>query len=259
MENKENNNDLQQFEKIEKFLLNDLPEHEKQKFEEELKHNKALRNRVDQLEVIIKGIEKDGMRDKIGQFHKNTIESGNVSKKQIKDKPALTIPRAVPYLVAASVLILMGIGVFWFFSPSLYHERIFSEFFEPDPGLITPMSARSDYLFYDGMIDYKLEDYETAIRKWEDIKEQFAGTDTINYFLGVAHLALENDEQAIDYLQKALQVTGNEFVHETRYYLGLAYLKKGKINEAVDLFEQSELAESKLLLKRLNKNPGLRE
>ncbi len=253
MENKENNKDLQQFEKIEKFLLNDLPEHEKQKFEEELKHNKALRESVDQLRTMIRAVELEGMRDKIGQFHKNTIESGNVSKKQIKNKPALTIPRAVPYLVAASVLILMGIGVFWFFSPSLYHERIFSEFFEPDPGLITPMSARSDYLFYDGMIDYKLKDYETAIRKWEDMKNQFAGTDTLHYFLGVAHLALENDEQAIDYLQRALQITSNEFVHETRYYLGLAYLKQGKINEAVNMFEKSEIAESKLVLKRLNR------
>jgi len=253
MDNEENNNKFHQFERIEKYLLNKLSEPEKRAFEEELAHSKFLQKEVEQFKMMTRAIEKEGMREKIGEFHKNTMEAENSQPDNLKAKPALSIPRAVPYLVAASVLILLGIGLFRFFSPALNNEKIFSEFFEPDPGLITPMSARSDYLFYDGMIDYKLKDYESAITKWEDLKGQFAGTDTLNYFLGVAHLTLENDEQAIGYLNEALQTPNNEFIHETRYYLGLAYLKQGKINEAVELFEESEIVESKLVLKRLNK------
>ncbi|MFP4288196.1 MAG: tetratricopeptide repeat protein [Bacteroidales bacterium] len=253
MDNEENNYNFQQFEKIEKFLLNELSDPQKRAFENELAQSKSLQKEVEQFKLMIRALEKEGMREKIGEFHKNTIESKKPQPDSQKAKPALSIPRAVPYLVAASVLILLGIGLFRFFSPSFNNEKIFSEFFEPDPGLITPMSARSDYLFYDGMIDYKLKDYKSAISKWEELKGEFAGTDTLNYFLGVAHLTLENDEQAIGYLNEALQAPNNEFIHETRYYLGLAYLKQGKINEAVELFEESEIVESKLVLKRLNK------
>ncbi len=251
MENKETNNDFQQFERIEKFLLNELSDREKREFEEELKQSKSLNERVEQIRTMIQAIEREGMHDKIDQFHKNTIEVKD-GKKHKKDKPDFTIPRSITFLVAASVLILIGFGLFRLLLPSLNNEKIFSEFFEPDPGLITPMSAKSDYLFYDGMINYKLTDYETAISKWEALNVQFAGSDTLNYFLGVAHLALENDEQAIEYLQKALQTPDNEFIHETRYYLGLAYLKQGKTNEAIKLFEESEIAESKLVLDKLN-------
>ncbi len=251
MENMENNNDFQQFEKIEKFLLNELPDREKLAFEEELKHDKSLRERVEQVRIMIQAIEREGMQDKIRQFHENTIGTKG-AQKHLGGKHVFTFHRATPYLVAASVLILVTIGLFWFISPSPNNNKIFSEFFEPDPGLITPMSARSDYLFYDGMIDYKLKDYAIAISKWEALKDTFAGSDTLNYFLGVAHLTLENDEQAIEYLQKALQTPDNEFIHETRYYLGLAFLKQGKTNEAIKLFEESEIAESKLVLDRLN-------
>jgi len=251
MDDKKNNNNSQQFDQIEKYLLNEMTDHEKQEFEEELKHNPSLNESVEQHRTIILTIEREGMREKIGQFHKNTIENKGGTEDK-KDKPTFTITRFIPFLVAASVLILVGIGLFRLLTPSLSNEKIFSEFFEPDPGLITPMSASADYLFYDGMIDYKLNEYEAAITKWEDIKDQFAASDTLYYFLGVAHLALENDVQAIDYLQQALQTPDNEFIHETRYYLGLAYLKQGKIKEAEKLLEESEMAESKLVLDRLN-------
>lgn len=251
MDDKQNNNDSQQFDQIEEYLLNKMSDREKHEFEQELKHNPSLIESVDKHRTMILAIEREGMREKIGQFHKNTIENKGGTEDK-KDKPTFTIPRFIPFLVAASVLILVGIGLFRLLTPSISNEKIFSEFFEPDPGLITPMSASADYLFYDGMIDYKRKDYETAISKWEDLKGQFAASDTLYYFLGVAHLALENDMQAIDYLQQALQTPDNEFIHETRYYLGLAYLKQDKTDEAVKLFEESEMAESKLVLDRLN-------
>jgi tetratricopeptide (TPR) repeat protein len=251
MDDKKNNNDSKQFDQIEEYLLNKMSDREKQKFEEELNYNPLLNESVEQHRTMIQAIEREGMREKIGQFHKNTIEKKGGTEDR-KNKPTFTISRFIPFLVAASVLILVGIGLFRFLTPSITNKKIFSEFFEPDPGLITPMSASADYLFYDGMIDYKLNEYQAAITKWENITDQFTGSDTLYYFLGVAHLALENDMQAIDYLQQALQTPDNEFIHETRYYLGLAYLKQGKINEAEKLLEESEMAESKLVLDRLN-------
>jgi tetratricopeptide (TPR) repeat protein len=250
MENKDAINDFQQFEKIEKYLLNEMTNGEKQEFEKEINQNKSLFAEVEQFRIVIQAIERDGMREKIGQFHAAIENDG--SKDITKEKRIFTISSAIPYLVAASVLILVGIGLFRLISPSQKYKNIYSEFFQPDPGLITPMSARSDYVFYDGMIDYKRKDYESAISKWDSLKGQFAGSDTLNYFLGVAHLTIDNDEQAIEYLQTALQTPDNDFIHETRYYLGLAYLKQGNIDEAVKIFEQSEIAESKLILDRLN-------
>ncbi|TVQ13201.1 MAG: hypothetical protein EA361_09950 [Bacteroidetes bacterium] len=250
MENTESHNDFQQFERIEKFLLDELSAAEKQEFEKELKLNKSLEKSVEQHRAIIQALEREGMLEKINQFHKNTIEK-NGDKNPVHDKPTFTIPRLSALLVAASILILVSIGLFRFISPSSNNQKIFSEFFEPDPGLITPMSAGADYLFFDGMIDYKRKDYKTAISKWEALEDTFAGTDTLNYFLGVAHLALKNDEQAIAYLQKALQIPDNVFIHETRHYLGLAYLKQGKTDEAIKLLKESEMAESKLVLDRL--------
>lgn len=251
MENNKNMKDTEQFEKIENYLHKQLSKEKEKEFEKELSENKALRNRVEEIKLMISALEKQGMMEKINQFHKNTLRS-NPKTKNRKTPKVISLPRSIPYMVAASVLILTGVGLFRLFSPSLHHERIYNEFFEPDPGLITPMSARSNYIFYDGMIDYKLKDYEQAIARWEDLKGSFSGSDTLNYFLGVAHLALENEDTAIEYLTKALETPDNEFIDETKYYLGLAFLKQGKLEKARPLFEESEIAESKLILRRLN-------
>lgn len=73
METRDNNNDFQQFDKIEKFLLNKFSDHEQQKFEDELKQNKYLNEEVEQVRILIQAIEWFGMREKIGQFHEKTV------------------------------------------------------------------------------------------------------------------------------------------------------------------------------------------
>ena len=113
------------------------------------------------------------------------------------------------------------------------------------------MSSNSNYEFYDAMVNYKQGDYKTAIEKWNVLKTKTPNNDTLNYFLGVAHLANENEVNAISFLEKSIQNKTFPLVSDAYFYLGLAHLKEDNIELAKENFKQSTTENSKALLSEL--------
>ena len=119
-----------------------------------------------------------------------------------------------------------------FFNRLSPNEKLYNEFFTPDPGLPTVMGENGDYSFYEAMVDYKHGDYNEAIKKWERQLFQKPKNDTLNYFLGSAHLANGNSKKAIDYLEDVADDKKSIFYNDANTYMGLALLKTGQIPEA---------------------------
>lgn len=227
-------------EAIERYYNDTMTTDERLKFESRLKDDSEFKTQVEDIKTLILGIENQSLKEQLDVFHD---EIPKTLPKTSSATGFFTLRK-----LAAAVIILLAVSGFWWFSTP-HNEKLYSEFFTPDPGLPTVMSSESNFEFYDAMVNYKQGDYKIAIQKWESINPK---GDTLNYFLGVAHLANKNERTAIEFLEKATQNTEFTLSSEAYYYLGLAQLKEGNEDDAKASLKHSSVENSKALLSELN-------
>ena len=239
----------EEFEKIERYLDGSMEREERAGFEESLNSDPGLKTRVEEIRLLQMAVEEQSLRNKLDEYHREMASA------QTQNKPAAHKSGRILTLrilaVAASLALLIGFGYWWYYGQKTAGEKLFDKYFQPDPGLLTPMSATSDYAFYRGMVDYKQGNYEEAINRWKPLAEKNPENDTLNFYLGVSYLAGDKPDKAIEYLSKAVRVPQSRFINEARYYLGLARLKAGNTEEAVRALKKSNLKKSRLILKEI--------
>lgn len=240
----ENKNNITQdlLERVERYHTNAMTPDERLEFEKELQTDPNFKTQVEEVRKLMVGIETQALKEQLNEFHKGiTDHKPNQSLKFI----------STPILKYAAVaIVLIAIGNYCFFgTPS--HEKLFNQYFKPDPGLPTAMGSTENYDFYDAMVNYKRGDYKIAISKWEKIHQTKPENDTINYFMGLALLSDNNVEKAIPYLTKAANDTESKFNNDATFYLGLAYLKSNDKDAAITYFKLDTSEKSKELLDKL--------
>lgn len=233
----------EQFEQIEKYLSNSMDAEERFEFDKILIGNDQLREQVDEQQILFQAVEEQSLREKLNEFHKG-IEVENTKVKSIRPYKK--------YAIAASIALLLGLGYWLTMGQKSAHEKLYAAYFAPDPGLITPMSATSDYEFYRGMVDYKQGEYELAINRWDSLIKLNPENDTLNFFMGVSYLALEDPSQALPYLKKVSDSSQSIFNPEVFYYLGLAELKEGNTEAAKVAFETNGSEKALEIISKLN-------
>lgn len=234
------------FEHIEKYLNNNLDAKEEEQFKLRLQTDTEFQSKVEEIKTILTGIETQALKEQLNLFHED-FEKDTVNTK-IKN-PKVHALNWKRLLVAA--VIIIAAGSFWFLTGNT-NERLYAKYFSPDPGLPTTMSNSDNYEFYEAMVTYKQGDYHTAITKWEALQRSKPNNDTLNYFIGVAYLANENETNAILYLEKVIKNPEFVFVNDANFYLGLAYLKTKNIEKAKARLQNSTGDNSKALLSELN-------
>ena len=216
-------------------------------FEEKLKDNVTLRQQVKDTEMILFGVRKAIFKNKAKDFHKELIHEDSNIKAETK-----VFKLNFKYVsIAASVLIL--VGSFWFFNQSNSNQALFDKYYTEDRGLETNMGETNNYTFDDAMVDYKRGKYNTAINKWNTLLKNKPKNDTLNYFLGVAHLANNNENEAVKYLKTAIKTNKSAFINEAYFYLGLSYLKMENSDLAKEYLEKSNSEISKIIISELKK------
>ena len=232
-----------QFEQIERYLTNEMDSEERFEFDKILIGNDQLREQVEEQRILFQAIEEGSLREKLNEFHKE-LEAENTKVKSIRPYKQ--------YAIAASIALLIGLGYWLTMGQKSAHEKLYAAYFAPDPGLITPMSATSDYEFYRGMVDYKQGEYELAINRWDSLIKLNPENDTLNFFMGVSYLALEDPSQALPYLKKVSDSSQSIFNPEVFYYLGLAELKEGNTEAAKVAFETNGSEKALEIISKLN-------
>ncbi|HTO14362.1 MAG TPA: tetratricopeptide repeat protein [Edaphocola sp.] len=181
---------------------------------------------------------------KIKEFNKQIPAEKEIPKVRISKKKGF-----IWYTSAAMIALL--IGSIWFINNLNSPERIFNRNFVPDIGLPLKMSAKNNYQFDEGMLDYKQGQYKAAITKWETAFKETPNNDTLNYFLGVANLAIGNSKTSLEYLEKQDHFENSAFTEDAVYYSALAKIKEGKVEEAKILLKNNPSKRSNQLLKEL--------
>ena len=155
------------------------------------------------------------------------------------------------YAVAASItLILVGWISFQFLFVES-NEKLFTTYYETDPGLITAMSGTDSYEFDRGMVDFKEGKYEEALALWQPLLEENPTGDTLLYFVAMANLELENYSESQESLELIIKGNPSEFKQDAEWYLALLYLRNGQTEKAKGLFSNSNKPEAKEILEKL--------
>lgn len=230
-------------ETAERYINKTMASNEIIAFEKKLQNDPTFKTQFEDIKTLLLGIEEQSLKETLDSFHKD-LSSDTLKTNTVK--PLFSIQK-----FAAAAAIIIAIGSFWFFNQS-NNEKLFDTYFIPDPGLPTTMSETSNFEFYDAMVNYKQGDYKTAISKWETLLISKPQNDTLNYFLGVAHLANKNEETSLKYLNTVTQNPKANFKNEAYYYLGLAYLKTDNVELAKKSLNFSTIDNSKKILLELN-------
>ena len=205
--------------------------------------------KIEHVKKVREEIEDSIRQSKIREFHNHVLsdkkDSGmkNIANKLIKSN-------GVWYAVAAVLVVFFGI--FWMMKIKSTSEKIFAESFNPDVGLPLKMDITNAHAFYEGMLDYKQENYKDAIEKWEVLLKTKPENDTLNYFIGVAHLALGNAPKSLVYLEHQERFHQGIFKEDAAWYAALAKIKEGKFEEAGRFLQKYPSARNTNLLNKLN-------
>lgn len=235
----------EQFEEIEQYLTGKMASDEKAAFEERIASNFSLRKEVDAYKMLIDGVQEKALRDQLDAFHRE-VDSVDPAVK----RPIRRLSGIQRYSIAASIIVVLGIGFWLIRNQTSADQRLFKEYFQPDPGLMTPMSTSFNYEFYRGMVDYKQGKYSSAIERWEVLRKQKPENDTLRYYLGVAWLAEGDASQAIQFLDWPDDLQ-SVFNPDRYFYLGMAYLKNDQPKQAKEALYRSGLTDKHPLIQAL--------
>lgn len=241
-------NDISQelLEAIERYINGTMDAKELKDFNEYLKIDATFKTQVEDIKTMLLGIETQSLKEQLDVFHE-TIEDTKTQKNKIQKVRFLNYSK-----IAAAAAIIIAVGSIWFFSTSPNH-RLYATYFKPDPGLPTTMSSSTDnFDFYDAMVHYKHGNYKLAIDKWKVLSEKKPDNDTINYFLGVAHMANKDKTDAIPFLVRAVDDPNFALINDAYYYLALAYLNVDNVVLAKKHLNLSNTDNSKKLLEELD-------
>ncbi len=195
-------------------------------------------------------IEDSIRQSKITEFHQHILvdEDDLNVKNQFAKK---SNPKIIWYSVAA--VLVVTIGILWMIQGKPTSEKIFAENFKPDIGLPLKMGVTNSLAFYEGMVDYKQENYKNAIDQWQVLWKDNPKNDTLNYFLGVANLAQGNSKKSLEYLQNQNLFQQGIFKEDAAYYTALAKIKEGQFDDAKILLKNNPSDRNKKLLAELEK------
>jgi tetratricopeptide (TPR) repeat protein len=235
----------EEFEEIEKFILQQTSADEQDAFTKRLETDTGFQQKFETVNLLLIGVQEAELTKKLEDFHRNLLLS--TKKNRVLGKTSAL----KNWLVAASVIVITGFASLFYLNSDTKEEQLFAEFYRPDPGLLSAMSSTDNYLFDRAMVDYKSGEYLAAIKIWEGMLTSKPGNDTLNYFLGSAYLAKEKNEVAIIHFQKVLANDNSYFQKDALWYTGLALLKENKITQAIPFIEKSEHHDKESLLIKL--------
>lgn len=237
----------EEFERIERYLTQDMDEKELHDFKQSLAVDAQLKSNTEEIQLLLTGIQESALEEKLKEFHKE------INAAATTPAPVRRITFFKKFLVAASVLAIISFSWLMLFYNDNQNKKLYSKYYTADPGLATVMGNSSDYDFEKAMVEYKNGEYAKAFNTWNILLKQRPASDTLIYFVAVAAQAQHNDSVAINRLQQVVSNTNSTFYKDAAWYLGLLYLKKGDTQKAVTHIQQSGYPKSKDLINDINK------
>lgn len=199
------------FERIERYIKNEMSAEEKVRFENDLKSNPELYKAYEDQREIQMAVEIGALSESLDEIHNEVVGAQKSSKNNW-------------WAIAAGIAIIIAAGIYLFQEGS-QQDQLFATYSTTDPGLPVPMSSVDHYVFYDAMVDYKAEKYEVAIKKWKGLVRAEPKNDTLNYYVGSAYYNLESYNEAVKYFDKIDPESESDLRFKSQWYKILSWIK----------------------------------
>jgi|GEM_PF-1473333 len=208
---------------IDKYILNQLPESEKNEFETELSKNKSLQAEVEAQREILKGIEQLGMRTEVKNSIKKT-KVGKLVKNTLSVSIAIALVAAAIYLVTKKVSSKQNTKTLYELNEkgegnwALADKVLKSQIFQIDPKKDTIIETNSGIIF-----QIKANNF---LNKFGEVPEE-----TID-------LEVKEAMTASDIIQAGLSTTSNGELLETG---GMFYINARSGKEVLNIDQSKPL------------------
>lgn len=224
---------------IEKYMKGILSEEERLEFDTLLDTDDEFREEVELKEEVesqdirrVAEVEDDqSFREMLGEFEQEIRQDVENAEEEENRK---VIPIGVKkrrfdrkWLAAASVIIILGIGIYYNLNRPISSEELFLSNFEPYPNVIYPIergSSESDMKTI-AFSAYERADYEEAITAFDSLYSE-TGEAHYLFYKANALIALHRSDEAIPLLLQYSE-SGDQLSEKSGWYLAMAYLDNG--------------------------------
>lgn len=243
----ENSNHITQKEQelIEHYLERTLSTEDQLLFDEKNANDPAWNQKIEETRLLILGINEQLLEDRLVDFHAVIKPSQKAEARVVHTKWSKRI------VIAASFILAIALLSWLLLFRKTKEEQLFAKYYKPDPGLPTLMAVSDNYEFDNAMVNYKMGEYQKAITAWEKLLITNPGNDTLNYFIGSALMAEKKPKEAATFFKPVVETNNSAFLEEANWYLGLAYLKMGDKEVAINYLKKSKNQQQNNLLQRL--------
>lgn len=153
-------------------------------------------------------------------------------------------------LAAASIVLLLGTAwVLGIFSNQPDYDALYAERFDVYPNVVAPVerseTSASPQLLSEAFSQYDSGAYREAAFSFREIYTAGGGEFAV-FYAGVSLMAIGEYDQAIGEFKRKSEWESRDFAAASKWYLALAYLKKGEKEIALAYLEELEKANHRL-------------
>jgi len=228
---------------IEQYYEGKLSDTEKTAFETRLQIDANLKNEFTLYKNIVEGIIDAGKEN-----FKAKLKLANA---ELDEKKVVPLKQKISYktfALAASILLIIGIYVFWFTQTKTNLAQLADKYYEHEKGLPVTMSIQKNK-WDEIMSDYKLADYKQTSYKLNNLLKENTSNDTLNYFFGIVNYELTNYGATRSSLSHITETSA--YFDKAQYYLVLMYLQVDDKKAAIQTINQSLLNKTNLFFDKL--------
>ena len=228
---------MESFERLERYLSDELPPAEKARLERDLREDVALRELFESLRLSQRAVRLGAIRAEVGQAHARFMAdrqadetpADTLPERAAKVGPLQTRPLGWAMRIAASVLLLVlgyaGYQLATLDGRELYADKFVGYQLPTTRGVDAPPSPLE--------ARYRVGDFAGVLKQAATLRSK---TVTDQFLEAMAHLQLGQYPPAIARLEGA-QAANRAFANplfepEIEYYLALAYLGDGQLGRA---------------------------
>ncbi|MEM9830928.1 MAG: hypothetical protein AAF944_09825 [Bacteroidota bacterium] len=213
---------------IQRYLDGDMSSEERREFESQLATDAELQQEVKEYEQLQQAIlfqKRRAVWNKVQQLEAQSADN-TISIDRNTNKT-----NWLPLAIAASVALLVIVGLFFWDQRALTPQELASQNFTPFMNeFVFESRSETSSIKQKAFSAYDNKNYKQAIEYFEQYESNSKDM-TSTFFLGNTYLATEDYESAIEVFEKYLN-NYDVYVEDATWYLFLSYLGAGNLERA---------------------------
>ena len=230
---------------LERYLLGEMNEQERQAFEQQLSTDTALTDALELHQDTLEGIRLDSSQALKKQLQEVEVGLTGAGKAQVtEDKKINRRPLLTWLAVAASLLMVVLLG-YLFLPYASSPEEMYVAYYQPYPNVINPAQrsteVQEETVLARAMRAYDNQQYVQALALFE---QGGALPDPgYTFYYAASYLELNQPQKAIPLFERVAQDQGSLFYEPALWYLALAHLKAENPEAAIPYLETLSVSE----------------